>query len=236
MIAIAVQAGDVGSLISRYMAKQYGTSGLVAYHTNTPAPVEPSKREHPELYEKIQLIGLTEEEQQCLVKTSIFMSDGQGYFAMQSTRPTTIGYSLRDSPVALLSWIYEKLHEWGDDYPWSDEEILNWVSIYYFSTPGPEAPTNAYYAMKHDSPPAFAAAAAYINVPMGISRFQNDLIVLPKLWNQSLGPVAFENEHTAGGHFAAWERPDAIIQDLRAMFAEGGPLDSSLGLLKRGQR
>ena len=31
---------------------------------------------------------------------------------------------LADSPVALLAWIYEKSHDWTDDYPWTDDEIL----------------------------------------------------------------------------------------------------------------
>lgn len=43
---------------------------------------------------------------------------------MQSTKPQTIGYSLADSPVGLLAWIYEKLINWVDDYPWTDDEGL----------------------------------------------------------------------------------------------------------------
>lgn len=40
----------------------------------------------------------------------------------QATKPQTIGYSLADSPVGLLAWIYEKLVSWTDDYPWTDDE------------------------------------------------------------------------------------------------------------------
>lgn len=117
MTTIVVQAGDAGSLVSRYMAKQYGSSGLMAHHTNTPAPAEPTKERHPELYDRLQSTPLTNDEQQCLQNTGKFMSDGQGYFTMQSTRPTTIGCALRDSPVALLAWIYEKLHDWSGTIP-----------------------------------------------------------------------------------------------------------------------
>lgn len=45
-----------------------------------------------------------------------------GYFTEQATQPQTIGYSLADSPVGLLAWIYEKLINWTDDYPWEDDE------------------------------------------------------------------------------------------------------------------
>lgn len=34
--------------------------------------------------------------------------------------------------------------------------------------------------------------------------------------------MVFENEHDAGGHFAAYEQPDAIVDDLRSMFGRGG--------------
>ena len=45
-----------------------------------------------------------------------------GYFFIQATKPQTIGYSLADSPVGLLAWIYEKLVSASDDYPWTDDE------------------------------------------------------------------------------------------------------------------
>ena len=37
-----------------------------------------------------------------------------------------------------------------------------------------------------------------------------------------MGPVVFESEYESGGHFAAWERPKAIVGDLRKMFGKGG--------------
>lgn len=206
------------------MAKKFGASGLLAHHTNTPWPMEPTKDTHPKLYEECQATSLTEHEQHGQAKLGHLITEGRGYYSIMATRPTTIGYALRDSPVALLAWIYEKLHDWSDDYAWTDDEVLTWVSIYYFSTAGPEASSNAYYAMDHDTPSAIVTASAYMDVPLGISRFQNDLVVLPKLWNHTLGPVECVNEHPRGGHFAAWEQPDAIVQDLRSMFRKDGAL------------
>ena len=45
---------------------------------------------------------------------------------------------------------------------------------------------------------------------------------MPKSWGRTLGPVVFESERDRGGHFAAWEQPDAIAGDLREMFGRGG--------------
>ncbi|KAH3911688.1 hypothetical protein HBH56_127250 [Parastagonospora nodorum] len=69
------------------------------------------------------------------------------------------------------------MHAWSDDYAWTDDEILTWISIYYFLR---------------------ARLAASSDVPLGVT------------------------EHDKGGHFAAYERPDAIVQDLRSMFAKSG--------------
>lgn len=46
---------------------------------------------------------------------------------------------------------------------------------------------------------------------------------MPKTWAQTLGQVDFQSEHEKGGHFAAWERPEAIVGDLREMFGKNGP-------------
>ena len=51
-----------------------------------------------------------------------FTKEGNGYLKEQSTQPQTLGYSLADSPSGLLAWIYEKLVNWSDSYPWTDDE------------------------------------------------------------------------------------------------------------------
>jgi hypothetical protein len=38
-----------------------------------------------------------------------------------------------------------------------------------------------------------------------------------------LGNVVFDKEHESGGHFAAYERPELLAQDLKEMFGKGGP-------------
>ena len=129
---------------------------------------------------------------------------------------------MTDSPVGLLAWIYEKLHDWTDNYAWTDEEILTWISIYYFSTAGPAASQKIFYENEHRKPSVFPACQAYVDVPLGIARFPKDLILLPKLWNQTMGQVVFEREHEKGGHFGAWECPDAVVGDLRTMFGRDG--------------
>ena len=57
-----------------------------------------------------------------MAATKKFMENGMGYFGIQSTKPQTLGFSLADSPVGLLAWIYEKLVAWTDSYSWTDDE------------------------------------------------------------------------------------------------------------------
>jgi len=152
-----------------------------------------------------------------------FQSEGNGYLKEQSTKPQTIGYSQADSPVGLLAWIYEKLHDWTDGYPWTDDEVLTWVSIYWFSTAGPAASSRIYYEVVHDKLKTSNAAKSWIpDVKLGVASFPKEIAPLPRLWAKTMGEVVFESEYETGGHFAAWERPDAIVGDLRKMFGRKG--------------
>lgn len=158
-----------------------------------------------------------------------FMSQGQAYSLIHATKPQTIGYALQDSPAALLAWIYEKLHDWTDDYPWTDDEVCTWTSIYYFSTAGAAASARIYYeaSPEHtsaDNVSLMAAVYEYIpRVKLGLSYFPKEIYPMPHAWGRVLGPVVFENRHNNGGHFAAWEQPDALAGDVKAMFGKGGP-------------
>ena len=198
-----------------------------AHHINMSVPREANLLKHPELLkqweEKDGFNGLSAREKTQLDRARFFQKEGTGYFAIHSTRPIALAYSMTDSPVGLLSWIYDKLYLWTDSYPWTPDEILTWVSIYYFSTPGPGASFNTYYQNVHRKPlSAFDQAVEYTDSPLGISRFDKEILNLPKLWNRMLGPIVFEREHDRGGHFAAFEVPELLVGDVRAMFGKGG--------------
>jgi hypothetical protein len=171
----------------------------------------------------------TKREREGQKRSQWFNEEGRGYNLEQSTKPQTLGYGLADSPVACLSWIYEKLHDWADNYPWTDDEVCTWVSIYWFSTAGPAASCRIYYETQHNSNPdrpnrmSREKLRQYSpGVKLGFSHFPMDLVVLPSTWVRTLGEVVFERDYESGGHFAAWERPEEIVQDLREMFGRGG--------------
>lgn len=85
-----------------------------------------------------------------LKQAQAYLARGNGYLEIQKQRPGTIGAGLEDSPVALLTWIYDKLVSWTDSYPWTDDEVCEWVSIYWFSRAGPAASTVIYHEVFKD--------------------------------------------------------------------------------------
>ncbi|KAN0114034.1 Alpha/Beta hydrolase fold [Russula decolorans] len=216
------QGGDWGRLLTRVLAFRYGPQHVKASHTNFPRAAPILFWKNPIQYVKHLITPYTPREREGLALHNAFQTQGHGYHAVQSTRPQTLGYSLADSPVGMLAWIYEKLVQWTDSYPWTDEEVLTWISIYWFSRAGPAASVRIYYEVVRSSD--FLDWRLWqVTVPVGISFFPKELGHSPRAFLRAESNVVFESEHDVGGHFAAYEQPEALVDDLRRMFGKGGP-------------
>lgn len=214
------QGGDWGFLITRALSILYPTA-IKASHVNWAWAAKPADLS-PE-----QEASYTPRELNQLARGADWspfgMGDGRGYIAIQSTRPGTINYAFRDSPVALLAWIYDKLIAWSDSYPWTDEEVCLWVSIYVFSTAGPDAASYLYYEALHDPTDiTIEKVQSYIDTPLGIADFPVEICNSPVSWRRSLGPIVWQKLYEKGGHFAGWERPEDVAEGLCEMFGKGG--------------
>ncbi len=213
------------------MAHMYPTH-VKSQHINMPIANSPAFTSHPVLYLQHLLTPYKPRDHAALARAAWFANEGMGYNKEQSTRPQTLAYGLADSPVGLLAWILEKLHEWTDDYPWTDEEICTWVSIYQFSTAGVAANLRIYYEATHAGTGGMdrEKISQYApNVLLGVAHFPKELRGAPKSWIGTLGPVVYQSVYEKGGHFAAWERPDAIVKDVRAMWGKDGPAFGCVG-------
>ncbi|KIY66696.1 alpha/beta-hydrolase [Cylindrobasidium torrendii FP15055 ss-10] len=217
------QGGDWGSLITRSMGFLYGNdSHVVASHTNFPQGIQPDGDEQP----------YTDIEEARLARTEWYETEGMGYYSEQSTQPQTLGYALADSPAGLLAWIYEKLINWTDNYPWEDDEVLTWVSIYYFSRAGPAASTRVYYEFEKNVDFKKMLYGTRLDVPTGLSHFPKEIRASPDAWYDVLYNVVFSSQHDHGGHFAAHENPQVLVNDVKRMFGTDGPLADVLVQLK----
>ncbi|KAF8574209.1 alpha/beta-hydrolase [Ramaria rubella] len=216
------QGGDWGFRITRMIGSMYGGTHCLGSHINMPMGFKPRFFTNPLLWLHHALTPYSREEKLGFEREERFQRLGAGYRAIQGTRPQTLGYSLADSPVGLLAWIYEKLREWTDDYPWTKDEILTWVSIYVFSRDGPAASLRIYYEVIRQGQRELAIHPMS-KVPLGISFFPKEIYHPPRDFARTLGNVVFESVHQSGGHFAAYEKPQLIANDLRAMFGKNGP-------------
>lgn len=130
--------------------------------------------------------------------------------------------------------------------------VLEWVSIYWFSRAGPTASARMYYEMTGGNK-NFFRGIRWTSVPLGISHFPREVARLPKSyvivllptlmmvreslmldrrWMRLLGNVVFQSDHDKGGHFAAYEQPEKLADDLRKMFGAGGPAQDTFPELK----
>ncbi|KAJ6554825.1 Alpha/Beta hydrolase protein [Mycena capillaripes] len=222
------QGGDWGAMITRKVATTYGPKHSKAFHTNFPTVAPPAFSLNPwrllsSLSMLLQLVWLSAPEWAGLQRAQEVERTAIGYLRIQTTKPQTLGYALADSPAGLLAWIYEKLFAWTDKYPWDDDEVLTWISIYYFSRAGPAASLRIYYEVSAENALIPSIHDARPTIPLGFSFFPGELISLPRSWLRRTGNVVFESEHTMGGHFAAHETPELLAGDLRKMFGRGGP-------------
>ena len=158
-------------------------------------------------------------------------ADMKGYLDIMSTRPQTLAFSLTDSPAGQLAWIAQSFKEWTaadaalpEDAVDRDLLLAN-VSIYWFTASGASAARFIYEtahaaadwggADEDREGPAEAAWEAPA-VPQGLALFGGD-----DLLRKVMDPdhkMAHWTEYDRGGHFAALEVPDLLIDDLRTFF------------------
>lgn len=226
------QGGDWGFYITRAIAGLYPNS-CKATHINTIRAQKPTWSQNPLATLVHTFTPYSSQEKRNVERRTWFEQEGRGYLTLQATKSQTLSYALDDSPVALLAWIYEKLHDWTDAYPWTHSEILEWVSIYYFSRAGAGRAHQIYYEVTHAPKSRFshpdvlfgqADAGKYIGngVKLGLMYNPMELNVPPKAWCRTLGDVVYESENPKGGHFIAYEIPEAVVKDLQCMFGKGG--------------
>ncbi|KAG1848771.1 alpha/beta-hydrolase [Suillus subalutaceus] len=190
------QGGDWGGIITRKMASTYGGRHLKAWHTNIPIPEPPSGNRH------------------CL---SVFLATSVVYRGKAGIERTK--HSVTVSLIALLACLLGSMRNWSlwtDNYYWSDDEVLTWISLYWFSRAGPAASLRIYFELRADT----EDMGRNPTIPMGASFFPKGAHSFNP--QRASLPINFI-EANMRGHFAATERPEELVRDVRKMFAKGSP-------------
>jgi microsomal epoxide hydrolase len=201
------QGGDWGSAISGWLA--YEGTGCKAAHLNMFGWRSPGV--HPET---------PEEKEYAARAMQLFELEG-AYFREHTTKPQTLSYGMMDSPVGACAWIVEKFHGWSDtrngfENVYSMDQLLTNVMIYLVTRTFNTA-TWLYRGLAEDLSGAPVPSGARIEKPVGIAAFPIDLIPFPpRTLVQRHMNVAHWTDFAEGGHFAALERPDDLVNDIRA--------------------
>jgi len=160
---------------------------------------------------------LTDDERAALDQIRNAWSEDRGYLDLQSHRPQTLAYSLTDSPAGQLAWIVEKFQSWTNPAAKLPEEavdrdrLLTNVSLYWFARAGASA-AGFLYEAAHSHLDWIAPSS----VPVGWAVFNTDPLVRRLM--DADHKIAHWSEFERGGHFAAMEAPDLLVDDLRAFF------------------
>ena len=146
------------------------------------------------------------------------MSDGAGYQAIQGTRPQTLGYGLSDSPAGLAGWIAEKFHAWTDndgtiESAVSRDDLLTNITTYWV-TGTINSSTRLYYEAKKSG--LFGLQGANVEVPTAGAVFPKEIVRASRRFAERNYDVVQWSTFDRGGHFAALEEPDLLIDDVRA--------------------
>lgn len=144
-----------------------------------------------------------------------------GYQAIQGTKPQTLAFGLNDSPAGLAAWIIEKFHGWSespsDIPPFSFDQLITNVMIYWI-TESVGSSTWLYTAARLRGGMALAKDER-VTVPTGFMSCPHDLFPPPPdAWVRRVYNLARRTDLQAGGHFAAYERGDDLVADLRSFF------------------
>lgn len=202
------QGGDWGSIVTTAIGVQQ-VPGCIGIHLNMPI-ARPTEED---------LANPSPAELKALGALKHYQDWDSGYSKQQSTRPQTVGYGLVDSPIGQAGWILEKIWAWTDNQgsPWdalSRDQVLDNIMLYWLPRNGASS-ARLYW----ESFGSFAAQE--IAIPVAVSAFPREVLPTPRKWaERNYRNLLHWGEVERGGHFAAWEQPDAFVRELCLAFGQ----------------
>ncbi|MDB3899303.1 epoxide hydrolase 1 [Luminiphilus sp.] len=206
--AFHAHGGDWGSIVTQAILLQE-TTGCLSGHCTLPIVMP----------DETTLENLQAEEIDALESFQFYNEWDSGYSKIQSTRPQTLGYSLADSPAGQMAWIVEKFAFWMDcetngvrhpENVLSKDTMLDNVMLYWATN---SAASSARLYWESFNTPNLSP----IQRKMGLSVFPKEIMRTSERWARTRfkNLVHFEQRFEKGGHFAALEVPETLINELR---------------------
>jgi pimeloyl-ACP methyl ester carboxylesterase len=213
------QGGDWGNAVTEQMALQR-PPGLVGIHTNMPATLPDNVAKALQFGDPAPA-GLSADEKGAWDQLESFYKHGLGYAQEMANRPQTL-YALADSPLGLAAWMLD--HDAasqaliarvfaGTVEGLTAGDILDNITLYWLTNTAVSS-ARLYWESKL---PFFAPKG--VPIPTAVSVFPDEIYAAPRSWTEKAYPhLIHYNRLAKGGHFAAWEQPQAFCDELRTAF------------------
>jgi pimeloyl-ACP methyl ester carboxylesterase len=204
-----IQGGDWGSAIAQEMAYEAPTH-VIGLHLNL-------------LYVNPPNPGATAQMSDAERRRfSYFDREESSFFFLQSYEPQTLAYALTDSPVGWLAWMigkFQMLTDNNGDFltAVNRDTFLTDVTLYWAT--GTVGSAMRIYR-ENRLTKSEAAQPPRLETPVGYADFPREVAVPPFSWITQKYNVVQRTEMPRGGHFAALEQPDLLIEDVRKFFAK----------------
>ena len=144
-----------------------------------------------------------------------------GYRTQQATKPQTLSYAMMDSPVGVAAWIIEKFNSWSDTVGDDIESVHSKVSLLtnimiYLITKTFNTASWIYYGRTEEGGRILSPEGKRVEVPTAAALFPAELLSWPpRSYAERIYNIKQWTEMPQGGHFAALEQPDLLIEDIR---------------------
>src|SRR5205085_8520439 len=146
---------------------------------------------------------------------------GLGYAQEMANRPQTL-YGIADSPAGLAAWMLDhdarsldliaRVFD-GASEGMTRDDILDNITLYWLTNTAVSS-ARLYWENKL----AFFAPKG-VTIPVAVSAFPEEICPIPQKWAEKAYPnLIYYKRPPKGAHFAAWEQPQAIVDDLRLGF------------------
>ncbi|GJH13244.1 epoxide hydrolase [Caballeronia novacaledonica] len=213
------QGGDWGNAVTEQMAL-LTTPGLLGIHTNMPATV-PDDIAKALKYGESAPARLSPDEQRAFEQLDYFYKHGLGYALEMANRPQTL-YGIDDSPIGLAAWMLD--HDAssqaliarvfaGQQEGLTRDDIIDNVTLYWLTKTGVSS-ARLYWENKLNF-----FEPKHVAIPVAVSVFPDEIYAAPESWTKRAYPNLIRyNVLPRGGHFAAWEQPQAFTEEIRASF------------------
>jgi pimeloyl-ACP methyl ester carboxylesterase len=200
---------------------------LLGIHTNMPGAVPPEIDKAAGTGSPAPS-GLSADETTALERLKSVYTKGVGYAYQMGLRPQTL-YGIADSPVGLAAylidhdvWSYERTsHLFVDGQPFGEltrDDILDNITLTWFTNTGISSARLYWERLHADNNFGFFNPKG-VSIPVAVSAFPDELYQAPRSWAEKAYPKLIHyNKLNKGGHFAAWEQPQLLAEEVRAGF------------------